>query len=140
MLKDTNYLHNYLLSNLRHQKHMIPFVCSQAFNVLNASKSQLLQQKQKAYTERFIYESIETETNVDRFVWVLFNALGASEIFVSRGALLVCFCYMLLTNTVKFHLEKIFSVPEKSVGEELSDELLMWSSCLLHPEDDCYFS
>lgn len=117
MLKDKNSLHKDLVSNLRHQRHMIPFVCSQAFKILKASKLQLLQPEQKAYAESFIYKSTEIKTNVDRIVWVLFDAFGA-EVLVSGGGSLICFCYMLLTYTVTFHSEKFFSIPETSWGGE----------------------
>lgn len=60
------------------------------------------------------------ERNVDRIVWVCLMLLGYHFFFFSRRVLLVCFCYMLLTNTVKLHLEKLFCVPE-GPGEELSD-------------------
>lgn len=108
-LKDTNVLH--VCFQIRDIKFCL------LTSLLKTSKSQLLQQEQKAYRESFIYKRIGIERNVNSLG--LFDAFGAF-FFFSRRALLVCFCYMVLTNTVKFHSEKLFCVPEKW-GEELSD-------------------
>lgn len=62
----------------------------------------------------------EIEINIDRIIWELFDIFVVSEAFVSGGALITCFSYMLLTNSVS-STERSLSLYQREVVEALSD-------------------
>lgn len=74
------------------------------------------------HTESFIYRRTEIEINVERIIWGIFDIFVVSEAFVSVEALITCFGYMLLTNTVLSSTKRNFSLYwRQEVEEALSD-------------------